>query len=167
MSGARFSGRMEWDERVAECVVPRGTGSLLFINDVSAERKCRMNSEEYRAIRSAQFQSNTAQLIGAHFTVRTQNLPPKSFLKQRKQMFLNESVNPMEHAFDLLKTNVKAERNKQQLKASYITAWRILSRRQPSVPGCAWVLGFRQSMTIKGLHPSIKHEAYICNCLSN
>ena len=46
-----------------------GTGSLVFIDDVTADRSSRMNSEAYSATLSAQIQLNAAKLIGQCFTV--------------------------------------------------------------------------------------------------
>ena len=40
-----------------------GTGSLVFIDDVTADRSSRMNSEVHGAIRSAQTQPNAAKLL--------------------------------------------------------------------------------------------------------
>ena len=40
------------------CLDANGTGSLLFIDDVTADRSSRMNSDVYRAILSAHIQLN-------------------------------------------------------------------------------------------------------------
>ena len=60
------------------CMAANGTGSLVFFDDVTADRSSRMNSEVYRVILSAQIQSNAARLIGRHFTVEIDN-DPKQF----------------------------------------------------------------------------------------
>ena len=46
------------------CMAANGTGSLVFIDDVTADRSSRMNSEVYRATLPAQIQSNATKLIG-------------------------------------------------------------------------------------------------------
>ena len=46
------------------CMAASGTGSLVFTEDVTADRSSRMNSEVYWAQLSAQIQPNTAKLIG-------------------------------------------------------------------------------------------------------
>ena len=50
-------------------------GSLVFIDDVSADISSRMNSEVYRAQLSAQIQPNAAKLIRWCFTVQMDNDP--------------------------------------------------------------------------------------------
>ncbi len=47
-----------------------GTGSLVFIDDVTADKSSRMNSEVFRAILSAHIQPNASELIGRRFTVQ-------------------------------------------------------------------------------------------------
>ena len=57
------------------CLAANGTGSLGFIDNVTVDRSSRMNSEVYRAVLSAQIQSNAAKLIGQRFTVQMDNNP--------------------------------------------------------------------------------------------
>ena len=45
-----------------------GTGSLVFIDDVTADKSSRMNSEVFRAILSDHIQPNASELIGRRFT---------------------------------------------------------------------------------------------------
>lgn len=52
------------------CMAARGTGSLVFIVDVTQDRSSRMNSEVYRDIVSVQIQSNAAKLIGRRFMIQ-------------------------------------------------------------------------------------------------
>ena len=52
------------------CMAANGTESLVFIDDVTADRSSRMNSEVYRALLSAQIQPNVAKLIRGCFTVK-------------------------------------------------------------------------------------------------
>lgn len=44
--------------------------SWLFIDDVTADGSCWMNSENYRAILSAHIQWNAIKLLGCHFTAQ-------------------------------------------------------------------------------------------------
>ncbi len=46
------------------CMAASGTGSLVFIDDVTADKSSRMNSEVFRAILSAHIQPNASELIG-------------------------------------------------------------------------------------------------------
>ncbi len=72
------------------CMAASGTGSLVFIDDVTADKSSRMNSEVFRAILSAHIQPNASELIGRRFTVQMDNDPnhtakaTKEFLKGKK-----------------------------------------------------------------------------------
>ncbi len=72
------------------CMAASGTGSLVFIDDVTADKSSRMNSEVFRAILSAHIQPNASELIGRRFTVQMDNDPKrtakatKEFLKGKK-----------------------------------------------------------------------------------
>ena len=50
-----------------------GTGSFVFIDDVTADKSSRMNSEAFQAILSAHIQTNASELIGRRFTVQMDN----------------------------------------------------------------------------------------------
>ena len=57
------------------CMAGSGTGSLIFIDDVTNDGSSRMNSEVYRNILSAYVQENASKLIRWRFTMQsmTQN----------------------------------------------------------------------------------------------
>ena len=125
------------------CMASNGTGSLVFIDDVTKDRSSQMNSEVYRDILSAQIQPNAAKLIGLHFTVQMDNDPKhtakatQEFFKAKKWNILlwpsqSPDLNPIEHAFHLLKTKLKAERptNKQQLKTAAVKAWQSITKEE-------------------------------------
>ena len=64
------------------CMAASGTGSLVFIDDVTADKSSRMNSEVFQAILSAHIQPNASELIGQCRWTVTQNIQrkqPKSF----------------------------------------------------------------------------------------
>lgn len=50
--------------------VGSGTGSLVFLDDVSQDRSCRMISEGFRDVLSPQIQPNAAKLIQLHFIIQ-------------------------------------------------------------------------------------------------
>ena len=56
------TGQVEKNLSVEPC---NGTGSLVFIDDVIADKSSRMNSEVFRAILSSHIQPNVSELIGA------------------------------------------------------------------------------------------------------
>ena len=72
------------------CMAANGTGSLVFIDDVTANKSSRRNSEVFRAILlSAHIQPNASELIGRRFTVQMDNdlkhtTKAKSFFKEKK-----------------------------------------------------------------------------------
>ncbi len=116
-------GKEKW-----ACIASSGTGLLVFSDDVTEDRSSRMNSEVCRDIFSAQIQLNGAKLIGRRFIVQMDDDPKhtakatQEFLKVKKWIILqwpsqSPDLNPIEHAFHLLKTKLKTERptNKQHL----------------------------------------------------
>ncbi len=123
------------------CMAASGTGSLVFIDDVTADKSSRMNSEVFRAILSAHIQPNASELIGRRFTVQMDNDPKhtakatKEFLKGKKCTVMqwpsqSPDLNPIEHAFHLLKTKLKGKcpKNKQELKTVAVEAWQSITR---------------------------------------
>ena len=74
---------------------------MVFIDDVTADRSSRMNSEVYRALLSAQIQQNAAKLIGQCFTVQMNNDPKntvkatQSFSRQKTLIYLIGHVGQM------------------------------------------------------------------------
>ncbi len=123
------------------CMAASGTGSLVFIDDVTADKSSRMNSEVFRAILSAHIQPNASELIGRRFTVQMDNDPKhtakatKEFLKGKKWTVMQwpsqpPDLNPIEHAFQLLKTKLKGKcpKNKQELKTVAVEAWQSITR---------------------------------------
>lgn len=103
-----------------------GSRSLVL----TADRNCGMNSEVYRSILSAQIQINPAKQMRWRFTaqrdLRTAKAP-KKLLKAKKWDILqwpsqSPDFNPREYDFQLLETNLKAERlrNQQQLKVAAV-----------------------------------------------
>ncbi len=120
-----------------------GTGLLVFIDGVTEDRSSWMNSEVYRDILSAQIQSNAAKLTGRCFIIQMDNdakhtaKATQGFLKVKKWNILqwpsqSPDLNPIEHAFHILKTKLKAERptNKQQLKSAAVKAWQSITKEE-------------------------------------
>ncbi len=123
------------------CMAASGTGSLVFIDDVTTDKSSRMNSEVFRAILSAHIQPNASELIGRRFTVQIDDDPKhtakatKEFLKGKKWTVMqwpsqSPDLNPIEHAFHLLKTKLKGKcpKNKQELKTVAVEAWQSITR---------------------------------------
>ena len=57
------------------CMAPNGTGSQLFIDDMTADRRIKMNSEVLRAVLSAHIQVNNIKLMVLHRWIMTLNMP--------------------------------------------------------------------------------------------
>lgn len=90
------------------CMATTGTGSLVFIDDVTNDGSSRMNSEVYRNILSAQIQPNASKLIGRRFIMQQDNDPKhtaiatKDFFRAKKWKILDWSsqssdLNPIEY----------------------------------------------------------------------
>ncbi|KAG1932950.1 tumor necrosis factor receptor superfamily [Pimephales promelas] len=103
------------------CTAANGTGSLVFIDDVTADKSSRMNSEVFRAILSAHIQPNASELIGRRFTVQMDNDPKHT----AKEFFKRKKWNVMQWPN---KTEGKCPKNKQELKTVAIEAWQSISR---------------------------------------
>ena len=125
------------------CTAANGTGSLVFFDDMSAERSSRMDSEVYGAIPLALIQPDGAKLIGRCFAAEINNDPKhtvkanQELLKAKKRNILqwpsqSLDLNPTEHSFNLMKTKLRAERpsNKQQMKAVAVKGWQSISREE-------------------------------------
>ncbi len=107
------------------CMAASGTGSLVFIDDVTADKSSRMNSEVFRAILSAHIQPNASELIGRRFTVQMDNDPKhtakatKEFLKGKKWTVMqwpsqSPDLNPIEHALSLAEDKAEGKMPQEQ-----------------------------------------------------
>ncbi len=89
---------------------------------------------------SAHIQPNASELIGRRFTVQMDNDPKhtakatKEFLKGKKWTVMqwpsqSPDLNPIEHAFHLLKTKLKGKcpKNKQEMKTVAVEAWQSIT----------------------------------------
>lgn len=61
------------------CMAANGTGSMVCIDDVTADRNIKMNSQGYRAIVSADIQPNATKLMDDRWI-----MPPNILKKQLK-----------------------------------------------------------------------------------
>ena len=91
------------------CLAANRTGSLVFFDDMTADRNSQMNSEVYSAIQTAQIQPNATKLIKQCFTVRIDNIQnmakaTQQLLKAKKWNFQLPDLNPFKHAFLMKKT---------------------------------------------------------------
>ena len=72
------------------CMAATGTGTLIFIDDVTSDGSCAMDSEVYRNILSAHVPVNASELIGGRLILQQDDdvkHPAKAtpeFLKDRK-----------------------------------------------------------------------------------
>ena len=121
------------------CMAANGTCSLVFIDDMTADKSSRMNSEVFRDILSVQIQPNASKLIGRCFTVQMDN-DPKHTAKATQYLFKAKKWNVLqwpsqldsgqviEHAFHLLKA--KRPKNKQEVKTAAVKAWQSITREE-------------------------------------
>lgn len=106
-------------------VAAGGTVSLVFIDDVTADRRSRRNSEAYRVALPAKLMARrfTVQTINAskHIEKATQELLKAKKWSVLKRPSQSPDLNPVEHAFHFTT-------NQQQLKAAAVKAWKSISR---------------------------------------
>ncbi len=72
------------------CIASSGTGSLIFINDVTHDGSSKMNSEVYRNILSDNLQKDATKLIGRSFIMQQDN-DPKHSAKTTKEFNMARS----------------------------------------------------------------------------
>lgn len=68
----------------------KGTGTLIFIDDFTADSSSRMNAEVWRNIVCAQIQSNASKLIGQHFIIPQGNDPKHTITATRRAFHCEE-----------------------------------------------------------------------------
>ncbi len=119
---------------------------------------------KYRDILSAQIQPNVAKLIG-----QTNGRWPKTYCKSKWNSLQwpgqSPDLNPIEHAFHLLKTKLNAERptNKQQLKSAAVKAWQSITKEenQSLVMSMTFFSRLKAVIACKGFSTNIKSEHFI------
>ena len=77
------------------CMAASGTGSLVFIDDVTADKSSRMKAEVFGATLSAQIQPNASKLIGRCFTVQL-DIDLKHTAKATKDIFKAKKWNVLQ-----------------------------------------------------------------------
>ena len=65
------------------CMAASGTGSLIFIDDVTDDGSSRMNSEVYRNTLSASLRRNALKLMGRKFIMQQDNDPKHTVSKTK------------------------------------------------------------------------------------
>ena len=122
---------MAWASIAASVV-----GSLTYIDDINIDGSSIMTSATFQEILRTRVCQDASKLIGRRFVLQMDNDPKhtskvtKAFLKQQKWKILewpsqSPDINPIEHAFHLLKCSLKkaSPRNKAELKKKATEAW--------------------------------------------
>lgn len=118
-----------------------GTDSLVFIDDVTADKSSRMNSSVFRQyflLTISQILQNSLGNVsqmknGPKHTAKVNT----EFLKRKKWNVMHwpsqsPDLNPTKHAFHLPKTKLKGKcsKNKQELKTVAAEAWQSTTRNE-------------------------------------
>lgn len=74
------------------CMAASRTGSLVFIDGVTADRCSMMNSEDCRAMLSAQMHLNVAKLMRQHFTEQMDNDPKQKQNQSKSFSFFSRRL---------------------------------------------------------------------------
>ena len=125
------------------CMASSGTGSFIFIDYVTHDGSSRINSEVYSNILFANLKRDGTTLNERSLIMQEDNDPKhtakttKVFIRVRKRKVLewpsqSADLNPIEHAFYLLKRKLKGEtpQNKQQLKEAAAKAWKSITKEE-------------------------------------
>lgn len=145
-----WSGVMTWAYMAAN-----GMGSLEFI-DVTADRSSQMNSEVFKptCILSAHVQPNATKLIGRSFTVQMDN--ELEYSSMAKSVTWSQSNRAW---FSVTEDKTEGLKDPQTSSNSRWLQWRpgkASPGRKLRIWWCPWAPDYRQSLTAKDFHPSIK-----------
>ncbi len=112
-----------------------------------------------------------AKLIGRHFVVQMDN--DTKHTAKATQEFLkvwnilqwpsqSPDLNPIEHAFHLLKTKLKAERhtNKQQLKSAAVKTWQSITKEETQSLVMSMSSRLKAVIACKGVAESVPLAPY-------
>ena len=138
------------------CIAANGTGSLVFIDDMTADKSSRMKSEVFRAILSAHIQPNASELIGWRFTVQMDNDPThtakatKEFFKTKKWNVMqwpsqSPDLNLNEHAFHLSEDNTEGKMPQEQAGTEDSCSRSLAEHHQGWNPASGDVYAFQTS----------------------
>jgi hypothetical protein len=118
------------------CKVASGTGSIIFTDDVADKKSDIMNSEVYWKILQQNITTNGKSLIGCRFHLQADKdskhtaKATKKYRTENKWKILewpsqSSDLNPIEHAFYLLKQTIlsRSPKNKAQIKEAGREAW--------------------------------------------
>ncbi len=149
--------------------LPVETGSLVFIDDVTADKSSRMNSEVFRAILSAHIQPNASELIGRRFTVQMDN-DPKHTAKSNQRVFEGKEVDCYAMAKSITwpesdwacislaedKTEGKMPQEQAGTEDVAVEAWQSITRDETQRLVMSMRSRLQAEIDCKGFEPSIK-----------
>ncbi len=146
-------------------IASSGTGSLIFINDVTHDGSSKIKSEVYRNIFSDNLQKDATKLIGRSFIMQQDNDPKqcqnnKGVHQGKKRKVLDwpsqsPHLNPVEYAFYLLKKRLKGV-TPQNWKRLRWKSGKASQKKNAKVWWCQWVTGLMQLLKAKDLQLNIK-----------
>lgn len=122
------------------CMSAKGPGDLIFIDDVNDDGSMIMDGETYRSILKTYIQRNGTALAGRGFVLQADN-DPKHTAKATKELIAKKKwkilswpsqspdLNPIEHAFGLLKKKLRSQKpsSRAELKEMALKAWKDIA----------------------------------------
>ena len=125
------SSSVKHDVMAWACMVSSGTGSLIFIDNVTHDGSNKVNSEVYGNILSANLKGDATKLIGRSFIMQQDNDPKQTAKTTRS----SDSISRLKPYWACIlpakkETEGRTPRNKQQLKEAAVKAWKNITKEE-------------------------------------
>lgn len=113
------------------CMASSGTSSLIFTDDGGHDGCSKMNSQVLQKHFVCHFKKDATKLTGGSGPKHTAETT-KELIRGKKRPHQSSDLNPIEHAFYLLKKRLKGvtPQHKHQLKEAAVKAWKSIRKKK-------------------------------------